>query len=89
MTVEISIYYYGDEDFFKDLVDVLKKKASVINRESMFNINLELKVSSLDEVICVLARYKRLDISLYITNAVNVSLFISKRENPSFGNQVD
>ncbi len=90
MLVKIDIYYYNNKDFFKDLIDELKKKKSVINKENVFNIDLELKVNSFDEIICVLEKYsKEIDISLYINNINNVTIFISKSEHMSFGDQVE
>lgn len=90
MIVKIKVYSYEEEQFLKSLVDELRNKHLLTIEEDVFGIKLELNVNSFDEVICLLEKYARkIDIELSIWATDNVSLYISKRETCSLGNQVE
>lgn len=90
MIVKIMIYSYREEQFFKSLVDELKNKQANIIEEDVFGIMFELNVNSFDEVICLLEKYAgKIDIRSSIWSINNVTLYISKRETCSLGNQVE
>ena len=90
MTVKIKIYYYSEYHNFKNLIDELKNNQPTIIEENVFWIDLELKVYSFDEIICLLAKYNsEIEIELSIYNVNEVRVWISSKESCSLGNQVE
>ena len=89
MLVNFTIYYHNDYENLGSLVDELKKEKATIKKENSFEIELELNVDSFDKVICILNRYSKIDISLYIYNTDKVCVSISHHGPCSFGGQVE
>lgn len=89
MLVKITIYYHNEYEVLGNLIKELKQEKATIKKETPFDINLELNVESFDKVICILNKYSKIDISLYIHDTDKVSVSIAHHGPCSFGGQVE
>lgn len=91
MLIKIEIFDYKEHKVLRNLVDDLKNKNSIIDKQNDWHIDLSLNVNSFDEIIPVLQKYNQeieIDLRCYKKEDV-VRLFISKRYDEGLGNQVE
>lgn len=91
MLIKIEIFDYKEHKVLRNLVDDLKNKNSIIDKQNDWHIDLSLNVNSFDEIISVLQKYNQeieIDLRCYKKEDV-VRLFISKRYDEGLGNQVE
>ena len=89
MLVKIRVYYHKENENLQKLIDELKQEKATVKKETSFDIDLELNIDSFDKVICILNKYSKIDISLYIHDADKVSVSISHHGPCSLGGQVE
>lgn len=91
MLIKIEIFDYKEHKVLRNLVDDLKNKNSIIDKQNDWHIDLSLNVNSFDEIIPFLQKYNQeieIDLRCYKKEDV-VRLFISKRYDEGLGNQVE